>query len=140
MHALPVLAASLPCLTYQSELMIKKPGKIDPYHVFSSAVIVRNWEIAGSAITAFHRNFTWKRPATRESEIDRALGCIWGTSDLDPMGMPYHFWLMLPKKVSWALLRCCSEKTDWESRGKKFTELMSLIERELTGFANAQTV
>lgn len=62
--------------------------------------------------------------------LDTALGCKTGTFALDPAGLPYHFWMEMPKKVSWALVRACAEKKGWKERGERFVVLMKYIERQ----------
>lgn len=93
-------------------------------------MIYEDWDIAGQAIGKQSRDYTWQRDKSVKAPMDLALGCKTGTFDLDPNGLPYHYWMELPKKVSWALVRACADSKGWKQRGERFTVLMNFVHGE----------
>jgi hypothetical protein len=151
LHSRVPPASSLPADTYQALILFAtslkatpvinllkpllpaylKRKRPDPYNIFRSAIAVEDWHIAGEAMAKQSKNFYWMRDKSVKGPGDLALGCKVGTFDVDPAGLPYHFWMELPKKVTWAMVRACAEKKDWKERGEKFTQLMIYIESKL---------
>ncbi|GFZ42909.1 hypothetical protein JCM24511_00627 [Saitozyma sp. JCM 24511] len=94
----------------------------DPFHLFSVACRFERWQVCALAIPLYRPGNKWYR------DKHLALGCKLGEYLLNPKALPYHLWMEIPKKCMWALLRSCEDRKSWEERGKRFLELMKLIE------------
>lgn len=109
----------------------------DPYESFRAAAMVGRWDICVTAMTAAPAKWRWGKSKTNEQAIDLALGCVHDGGFLDPLAMPYHWWLQLPKKVLWAMVRASTDKSAGgakqrtvKQKADRFKRLMELIEGE----------
>lgn len=106
----------------------------DPYYAFLTGAEHERWHTCALALTQYSRKEArhkiWRKHQGHQSEIDEVLGCVIGSTWVDPFGMPYHLWQRLPKKCLWALVRACTKTEDWKERGQIFENLMTKIEGE----------
>lgn len=113
-----------------------KEKKTNPYEVFRAGAVTERWDLCVLALTAHSSKWKWSRGKSDESPIDLALGCVHGESFLDPLALPYHWYMQLPKKALWALTRATTEvaangkKPSWRQRADRFRELIRMIEGE----------